>query len=63
MVKMKIDVSDIPVMEFEVLAFMLQCRGWWVQISCNETRNKVWVEIDKPVIDMSSLDSEAVAVY
>jgi len=47
---MKIDVSGIPVMEFEVLAFMLQCRGWFIQVSCDESKGQVWAEMDKPTI-------------
>jgi hypothetical protein len=50
---MKIDISGIPVMEFEVLAFMLQCKGWFIQISCDESKGQVWAKMDKPLIDAS----------
>jgi len=58
---MEINISRISVLEFEALAFILQCRGWWLQLSCQN--GEVWIKMDKPVIGVSAVDAEAITIY
>jgi len=58
--KMRINVSNMPVKEFEMLVCMLQLCGWWIEISARD--EAVWIQMDKPVVDVPITDSNTLIV-